>query len=137
MKLIFLLFHLMADARSLAWVSSVGLGALLWPLSLHFCRFLLPAKAGACPECRLQRVLVPAALETPDKGSYLSTSQLAEVRFVLLKRQPDWLKGRDQLEGTRLTPVSWGNWAPTSLFWSQAPLCSGVGQVWVLGSAGT
>lgn len=58
MKLIFLLFHFMADARPLAWVSSVGLGASPWPLLLHFCRFLLLAKAGARPECRLQRVSV-------------------------------------------------------------------------------
>ena len=101
MKLIFLLLHLMADARSLAWWSSVGLGALPWPLSLHFCRFLLPAKAGARPECRLQRVSVLAALEAPDKGKHLSTSQLTEVCFVFLKRQPDWLKRGDQLEGAR------------------------------------
>ena len=26
-----------------------------------------------------------------------------------------------------MTPASWGNWAPASLFWSQAPLFSGVG----------
>ena len=95
MKLIFLLFHLMADARPLAWVSSVGLGALPWPLSLHFCRFLLPAKARAHPECRHQRVSVPASLEAPDKGNHLSTSQLTEVYFVFLKRQPVWLIGWD------------------------------------------